>query len=85
MSNDSTGDISWSCGNRVGIFRGTHVRDDALLIYFSDTHEIDDFLTPEQSVNGMISTIIIRTPKESGSFWTWQGKVSLLYIPIFLS
>ena len=39
--------------------------------------EIDGLLTPEESIRGMISVIVQRTVADTGTFWTWEGKVGI--------
>ena len=37
--------------------------------------EVDGILTPELSVSAMLKVIPAKTIKQSGTFWTWEGKV----------
>ena len=39
--------------------------------------DIDGVLAPKVSVSGMLQVITARTIEDSGSFWTWDGKVSI--------
>ena len=39
------------------------------------TWDIEGVLTPEQSVNAMIAVILAKGLADSGTFWTWEGKV----------
>ena len=41
------------------------------------TWDIDGVLTPKVSVAGMFEVIAARTIEDSGTFWTWDGKVSI--------
>jgi len=36
--------------------------------------EVEGILTPQESVEKMLSVIIGKTSKDSGTFWTWEGK-----------
>jgi len=38
--------------------------------------EIEGVMTPEESVSSMIPVIETRGLQHSGTFWTWEGKVS---------
>lgn len=38
--------------------------------------DIGDQLTPEESVSGCLKTIESKTRIDSGTFWTWENKVS---------
>lgn len=38
--------------------------------------EIEGVMTPEESVSSMIPVIETRGIQHSGTFWTWEGKVS---------
>ena len=37
--------------------------------------EVDGILTPPESVSAMIKVITSRSSEDSGTFWTWEGKV----------
>ena len=37
--------------------------------------EVDGILTPNESVSAMIKVITNKSRKDSGTFWTWEGKV----------
>jgi len=37
--------------------------------------EVDGILTPEESVSAMIKVISTKSIKDTGTFWTWEGKV----------
>lgn len=38
--------------------------------------EVDGIITTEQSVFAMLQVIGSKTLKDSGTFWTWEGKVN---------
>lgn len=38
--------------------------------------EVEGILTPQESVEKMLTVIQGKTVKDSGTFWTWEGKVS---------
>lgn len=37
--------------------------------------EIDGIISTEESVSGMLKVIGTKTIRDSGTFWTWEGKV----------
>jgi hypothetical protein len=37
--------------------------------------EIDGLITPEESIRGMLAVIAERDLADSGTFWTWDGRV----------
>lgn len=37
--------------------------------------EVEGILTPEESVTAMLKVIPMKTIEQSGTFWTWEGKV----------
>lgn len=37
--------------------------------------EVEGILTPEESVSAMLRVIPTKTVEQSGTFWTWEGKV----------
>jgi hypothetical protein len=39
--------------------------------------EVDGILTPEESVSAMIKVISTKSIKDTGTFWTWEGKVRI--------
>ena len=39
--------------------------------------EIEGIISIEKSVAGMLSVISTRTKNDSGTFWTWEGKVDM--------
>lgn len=39
--------------------------------------EVEGVMSPEESVLGMLSVISTKTIHDSGTFWTWEGKVSI--------
>jgi len=41
---------------------------------------VEGVLSVRESVEGCLRTIEARVPEESGTFWTWEGKVSLLFV-----
>ena len=46
---------------------------------------VEGVLSVRESVEGCLRTIESRVPGESGTFWTWEGKVSLfLFICLFI-
>lgn len=38
--------------------------------------EVDGIISTEQSVSAMLQVISTKTLKDSGTFWTWEGKVN---------
>ncbi len=38
--------------------------------------EVDGIKSTEESVEGMIKVIASKTIHDSGTFWTWEGKVN---------
>jgi len=38
--------------------------------------EVDGIMTPEESVSAMIKVIESKGIQHSGTFWTWENKVS---------
>lgn len=40
--------------------------------------EVEGVMSPEESVLGMLRVISSKTVHDSGTFWTWEGKVSTL-------
>ncbi|KAL9115128.1 MAG: hypothetical protein Q9227_000922 [Pyrenula ochraceoflavens] len=43
--------------------------------------DIEGILTPEESVTAMLKVIPDKTLKDSGTFWTWEGKVGAIHEP----
>lgn len=39
--------------------------------------EVEGVMSPEESVLGMLRVISTKTIHDSGTFWTWEGKVSI--------
>jgi hypothetical protein len=39
--------------------------------------EIEGIITPQESVEAMLRVIPTKTIEQSGTFWTWEGNVSL--------
>jgi len=37
--------------------------------------EVEGILTPQESVEKMLTVILGKTISDSGTFWTWEGKV----------
>lgn len=46
--------------------------------------EVDGIISTEQSVSAMLRVISTKTLKDSGTFWTWEGKVNQMTIQFFL-
>jgi len=42
--------------------------------------EVEGSMTPEESVSSCIPTIESKGPEDSGTFWTWESKVSCVSI-----
>ena len=42
---------------------------------FSTGCELDGVLSPQESVVGMIQVIESKDMRQTGTFWTWEGKV----------
>lgn len=40
------------------------------------SYDIEGVLTPQESVEGMLHVIPTKTLEHSGTFWTWEGRVS---------
>jgi hypothetical protein len=40
--------------------------------------EVDGVISPKESIAGMIKVIEQRSLEDSGTFWRWDGQVSLL-------
>lgn len=38
--------------------------------------EVEGILSAEESVSAMLKVIPTKTIEQSGTFWTWEGKVS---------
>lgn len=38
--------------------------------------DVEGIIQPEESVRGMLEVISTKGPKESGTFWCWDGRVS---------
>ena len=38
--------------------------------------EVEGILTPQESVEKMLAVIPTKTMQDTGTFWTWEGKVS---------
>ena len=38
--------------------------------------EVEGIISPEESVRGLIPVIESKGPEHSGTFWTWDGRVS---------
>ena len=38
--------------------------------------EVEGIISPEESVSAMIKVITTKTTAQSGTFWTWEGKVN---------
>lgn len=45
--------------------------------------EVDGIISTEQSVSAMLQVIGTKTLKDSGTFWTWEGKVNQMTIQVF--
>jgi len=44
--------------------------------------EVKGQITPAESVSAMMNVITAKSPEDSGTFWCWDGRVSLVtYIP----
>lgn len=39
--------------------------------------EVEGIISPEESVSKMLKVIPTKNIEQSGTFWTWEGKVSL--------
>jgi hypothetical protein len=39
--------------------------------------DVEGIITPRESVEGMLRVIPTKSIEQSGTFWTWEGKVSL--------
>lgn len=39
--------------------------------------EVEGIISPEESVSKMLKVIPIKNVEQSGTFWTWEGKVRL--------
>lgn len=37
--------------------------------------EVEGLLTPQESVSAMLKVLDARTVADTGTFWTWEGKV----------
>lgn len=37
--------------------------------------EVPDIMEPEESVSGMLKVLEGRSFRDTGTFWTWEGKV----------
>ena len=37
--------------------------------------EVEGIITPQESVSAMLKVIRSKTFKDTGTFWTWEGKV----------
>ena len=44
---------------------------------FEHEWDVDGIMSPEESVSGMLEVIVARTRQDSGTFWRWDGQVSL--------
>jgi hypothetical protein len=40
--------------------------------------DVEGILTPRESVEAMLQVIPTKTIEQSGTFWTWEGRVSAL-------
>jgi hypothetical protein len=38
--------------------------------------DVEGILTPKESVEAMLRVIATKTPEQTGTFWTWDGRVS---------
>ena len=43
--------------------------------------EVDGIISAEQSVAGMLRVVESKTVQDTGTFWTWQGAVSVRLQP----
>ena len=41
--------------------------------------EIEGIISAERSVSCMLQVIEGKTPRDTGTFWTWEGNVSFAY------
>jgi hypothetical protein len=39
--------------------------------------QVEGILTPQESVEKMLAVIPEKTIEDTGTFWTWEGKVSI--------
>jgi hypothetical protein len=39
--------------------------------------DVEGIITPQESVEAMLRVIPTKTIEQSGTFWTWEGNVSL--------
>jgi hypothetical protein len=46
--------------------------------------DVQGIISPEVSVSNMISVIESKGIQHSGTFWTWENKVTSLHHPSFL-
>jgi len=46
--------------------------------------EVPDMMEPEESVRGMLKVIESKDYKDTGTFWTWDGRVSPMQGPFLL-
>ena len=42
--------------------------------------EVEGIISAEQSVSCMLQVIGKKTIQDTGTFWTWEGKVSLIFL-----
>ena len=42
--------------------------------------EMDGVISTEKSVSAMLNVIGTRTKNDSGTFWTWEGKVNAMQL-----
>lgn len=47
--------------------------------------EVEGILTPKESVEKMLAVIPEKTIEDTGTFWTWEGKVRISPLPLWLS
>lgn len=47
--------------------------------------EVDGIISTEQSVSAMLQVISTKTLKDTGTFWTWEGKVNQTTSQVFRS
>ena len=40
--------------------------------------EVEGIMTAEESVSAMLKVISTKTIEDTGTFWTWEGKVNTL-------
>lgn len=45
--------------------------------------EVEGIIQPDESVREMLKVIASKGPRDSGTFWCWDGRVSALALPFF--